>query len=140
MCLSRVLTPQRLPHPGSVGFRGGLHVESGGDVSRERSALPVDTPSPHLDSALKLLEHVGGTQLLTTSISRQLLKVINRTIEQRGREGHRVVVSTGNRGFPGHRQAQGSCLPNLGLRSSGRGGKARTEGGRTPCLSHRLPD
>lgn len=56
--------PQRVPHPGLAGFGGGLHGETGGDVSGERDALPVDTPSRHFDSALELLEHVGGTQLL----------------------------------------------------------------------------
>jgi hypothetical protein len=33
MCLTRVLVPHRLPHRigrGTAGFRGGLHVESGG--------------------------------------------------------------------------------------------------------------
>jgi hypothetical protein len=39
-------------------------------------------------------------------IIHQLLKVIDQTVEQRGREARRGVVSTGNRGFPGHREAQ----------------------------------
>jgi hypothetical protein len=45
MCLTRVLVPHRLPHRigrGTAGFRGGLHVESGGEVSGERGPSPVD--------------------------------------------------------------------------------------------------
>jgi len=34
----------------------------------------------------------------------------------------------------------GNCLPNQGLPSSERGGKAGTRAGRTPCLPHCLPD
>lgn len=53
MCLTRVLVPHRLPHRigrGTAGFRGGLHVESGGEVSGERGALPVNAPSRDVDS------------------------------------------------------------------------------------------
>jgi hypothetical protein len=42
--------------------------------------VPVEGPSRDLDSAVELLEHVGGTQLLTTV--HQLLEVIDQTIEQ----------------------------------------------------------
>lgn len=70
-----------MPHRGSAGLWGGLPVESGGEVSGERGALPVDTSCRHLDSALELLEHVGGT-LLATPITGQLCKVIDRTVEQ----------------------------------------------------------
>jgi hypothetical protein len=56
MCLTRVLVPHRLPHRigrGTAGFRGGLHVESGGEVSGERGALPVDAPSRDVDGQVR---------------------------------------------------------------------------------------
>jgi hypothetical protein len=38
----------------------------------------------------------------------QLLKVIDQTVERRGREARRGVVCPGNRGFPGPREAEGA--------------------------------
>jgi hypothetical protein len=53
-------------------------------------------------SAVELLDLVGGTQLLFhRPFSHQLLKVIDRMVEQGEREARRGVVSPGNRGFPG---------------------------------------
>jgi hypothetical protein len=64
MCLTQSDSASRCASPGSPQILGRSHGESGGDVSGERDTLPIDTPS--LDSALELLEHVGGTQLLAT--------------------------------------------------------------------------
>ena len=47
-------------------FGAGCMARAVFDVSGERDALPVDTASSHLGSALEVLEHVGGTQLLAT--------------------------------------------------------------------------
>jgi hypothetical protein len=94
MCLSRVLVPQRVPHPGSAGFCGGLGCMSRAVVmfSGERGALSLDSPSRHLDSALELLEHVAGTQLLATVHHHQLRTVIDRRSNSEG--GRRAVVSS----------------------------------------------
>jgi hypothetical protein len=86
MCLTRVLMPHRLPHQigrGTAGLRGGLHVESGGEVSGERGALPVDAPSRDVDSRCRYRWSTSaGTQLSLRSISCQLRNAINQTVEQ----------------------------------------------------------
>jgi hypothetical protein len=69
--------------PGNRRTPAGLHVESGGEVSGERGALPVNAPSRDVDSRLSSpLEHVGGTQLSLRSISCQLRNAINQTVDQ----------------------------------------------------------
>ncbi len=70
------LTPDR-PDSGAGCMARAVVMAAG-----SATPYPVDTPSPHLDSALELLEHVGGTQLSLPSINRQLRKVIDRTVEQ----------------------------------------------------------
>jgi hypothetical protein len=105
MCLSRVLVPQRVPHPGSPQILGRLHVESGGDVSGERDTLPLDSPSRHLDSALELLVHVGGTQLLATVHQPPVThgdRQDGRTVSEGGAPG--VSSRPENRGHRSNRQ------------------------------------
>jgi len=50
-------------------------------MSRVVNTVPVEGPSPDVDSAVELLEHVGETPLLAPSISHQLLNVIDQTVE-----------------------------------------------------------
>jgi len=52
-----------------------------GCLSRAANTVPVEGPSPDVDSAVELLEHVGETPLLAPSISHQLLNVIDQTVE-----------------------------------------------------------
>lgn len=53
-------------------------VRSAGSAAPCPLTLRLVTPTP----AVELLEHIGGTQLSLRSISRQLYKVINQTVEQ----------------------------------------------------------
>jgi hypothetical protein len=60
-----------------------------------------------------------------------------RTMREGGAPSCRVPPKSG---ASGTQTSEGNCLPNRYLRSSGRGGKAGTPTGRTPCLPRCLPD
>lgn len=55
-------------------------------MSRAKNTVPVEGPSPGVDSAVERLEHVGGTRLLAAVHGHQLLKVIDKT-DRTVREG-----------------------------------------------------
>lgn len=88
---------------------------------------PGHGPCPLTLRPLELLGHVGGTSLSLPSTSFQLRRAIDHVVEQGGREGgreaHRGVAYTGNRGVPGPKEAEGTAsLFGVG---AAQGGEAR---------------
>ena len=125
MCLTRVLVPHRLPHRigrGTAGFRGGLHVESGGEVSGERGALPVDAPSPDVDSRCRYRWSTSAEGSCRSGLSASSYATRStRRSNNEGREAPRDIASPRNRGFRGDREAKG--IASLTQLRAGRQGR-----------------
>jgi hypothetical protein len=75
------------------------------------------------DSAVELLEHVGGTQLLATVPQPPVTHGDRQNGRTVGREGRRGVVSAGKRAVPGDTQAKGAA--SLTGVCAAQGGEAR---------------
>ena len=102
--------------------------------------VSVEGPSRDVDPAVELLEHVGGTQLVAAvhqSSVTQGDRPDGRTVREGGAPWCRLDRKSGVSGASG---SAGSYLPGRCMRSSGRGGKAGTRTGRTPCLPVCLPE
>jgi hypothetical protein len=82
----------------------------------------------------------GGDVVRAALGTARLLRVVSRVGEHG--EGGRPFGLSSPREIGGSAEPSkaGSCLPGRCQRSSGRGGKAGTQTGRTPCLPPCLPD